>query len=123
MTQKAPDKYVERNREALLERSLLGVSKYGTTIESSPQRSPEWAQHAIEEALDLANYLQALKDQCELDREILLKMQKFLQGTREMFLDPNSVNLAKFDKELELLLCDVTSRINAGYSNGNNNSN
>lgn len=55
---KAEDAVVERNRELLLQRSQIGVAKYGVTLASSGLSRVELLQHALEEALDLANYLQ-----------------------------------------------------------------
>lgn len=59
-TQRAPDPVVEANRQLLLERSRVGVAKYGTTLADAGLSRDELVQHALEEALDLANYLQAL---------------------------------------------------------------
>lgn len=53
------DPVVEANRQLLLDRSRVGVAKYGTTLESAGLSHAELTQHALEEALDLANYLQA----------------------------------------------------------------
>ena len=53
------DRVVEANRQLLLERSNVGVSKYGTTLADSKLTLDEFHRHALEEALDLANYLQA----------------------------------------------------------------
>ena len=55
----SPDSNVEKNRQMLLDRSLLGVAKYGTTTDKNPLELRAWLQHALEEALDMANYLQA----------------------------------------------------------------
>lgn len=55
----SPDSNVEKNRQMLLDRSLLGVAKYGTTTDKNPLELQAWLQHALEEALDMANYLQA----------------------------------------------------------------
>jgi len=55
----APDIVVERNREMLLQRSIVGVGKYGVTLAASGLSHRALLQHALEEALDLANYLQA----------------------------------------------------------------
>jgi hypothetical protein len=52
------DAVVEANRKLLLDRSTLGIRKYGVTLEKSGLSQKEIVQHAIEEALDLANYLQ-----------------------------------------------------------------
>ena len=56
---KAADTNVEKNRELLLQRSLAGVAKYGTTTDANNLQLRDWLQHALEEALDMANYLQA----------------------------------------------------------------
>lgn len=56
---KSPDVNVEKNRELLLQRSIVGLEKYGVTTENNPLALKQWLRHALEEALDLANYLQA----------------------------------------------------------------
>lgn len=53
------DPVVEANRQLLLDRSRVGMVKYRTTLESAGLSHAELTQHALEEALDLANYLQA----------------------------------------------------------------
>lgn len=55
---KSPDSNVEKNREALLQRSIVGLAKYGVTTDNNPLTLRAWLQHALEEALDMANYLQ-----------------------------------------------------------------
>lgn len=55
----SPDSNVEKNRELLLQRSIVGLKKYGVTTEDNPLTLREWLQHALEESLDMANYLQA----------------------------------------------------------------
>lgn len=55
----AEDAVVEANRELLLQRSMVGINKYGITLFNSNLGRRELLQHALEEALDLANYLQA----------------------------------------------------------------
>jgi hypothetical protein len=68
---KSPDANVELNRELLLQRSMVGLQKYGVTTERTDLTPAQWAQHAIEEALDFANYLQALKRNLEDVRELI----------------------------------------------------
>lgn len=53
------DPVVEANRALLLQRSQVGIAKYRTTLASSGLSQRQLLQHALEEALDLANYLQA----------------------------------------------------------------
>ena len=59
MAETSPDKNVEKNRELLLRRSVVGLAKYGVTTDNNPLTLRDWLQHALEEALDMANYLQA----------------------------------------------------------------
>jgi len=51
------DKVVQANITLLHKRSKLGIKKYGTTL--ADNKEDDMLQHALEEALDLANYLQA----------------------------------------------------------------
>jgi hypothetical protein len=51
------DPVVESVRNDLLQRSQVGVQKYGVTLARTDLSLRDWAQHAYEEALDLANYL------------------------------------------------------------------
>lgn len=53
------DPIVEANVALLRERSALGVRKYGTTLAENPLTHAQWLRHALEEVLDLGNYLQA----------------------------------------------------------------
>ena len=55
----SPDGNIEKNRKMLLDRSILGFKKYGFTTETNPIELRDWLQHALEESLDMANYLQA----------------------------------------------------------------
>lgn len=69
---KSPDSNVEKNRELLLNRSIVGLKKYGMTTDKNPLCLRDWLQHALEEVLDMANYLQAAiskldNEKCEND--------------------------------------------------------
>lgn len=44
--------------EFIAERQALGIAKYGTTVSANPLVLRQWLQHGLEEALDLAVYLQ-----------------------------------------------------------------
>ncbi|HEY9143285.1 MAG TPA: hypothetical protein VIM90_04550 [Arenimonas sp.] len=57
----APDANVEAVRTMLIERSVVGLAKYGTTTERKDLSSRDWLQHLQEELLDAAVYVQALK--------------------------------------------------------------
>lgn len=67
LAQISPDSNVEKNREMLLQRSIVGLAKYGVTTDNNPLSLRAWLQHALEEALDMANYLQAAIN--ELDKK------------------------------------------------------
>lgn len=53
-------KVEEKVCERILERSKVGKSKYGVTMERNDLSRLEWLKHAQEEAMDLAVYLQKL---------------------------------------------------------------
>lgn len=53
------DPIVESNVSLLRQRSTVGVQKYGTTLADNNLPLRSWLNHALEEALDQANYLQA----------------------------------------------------------------
>lgn len=55
----AADPVVEANRQLLMQRSQVGIDKYGTTLVNAGLTRRQLLQHGLEEALDLANYLQA----------------------------------------------------------------
>lgn len=54
------DSNVEAVREKLRIRAEHGLRKYGVTTEREDLTRKQWLQHAQEEALDLAVYLQRL---------------------------------------------------------------
>jgi hypothetical protein len=58
----SPDANVERNRQMLLDRSVVGLKKYGITTERTDLNLSQWLQHLLEELLDAANYIQAAKN-------------------------------------------------------------
>lgn len=62
---KAKDPIVELNREALKQRSDVGVVKYGTTLADNKGDLAYWLNHALEEGLDFVNYLQRAKAELE----------------------------------------------------------
>jgi hypothetical protein len=63
----SPDKNVEKNRELLLQRSIIGLKKYGVTTDNNSLSLRDWLQHTLEELLDAANYIQAAIS--KLDKE------------------------------------------------------
>lgn len=56
----SPDKHVEAVRQQLLERSEVGLQKYGVTTERTDLTRLDWLRHAQQEALDFAVYLEVL---------------------------------------------------------------
>lgn len=44
--------------QMIASRQQLGIKKYGTTVANNPLTHRQWLQHALEESLDLAIYLQ-----------------------------------------------------------------
>lgn len=54
---KTRDSIVESVRKDLLDRSNVGIKKYGVTLDREDLSLRDWLQHAYEECLDQANYL------------------------------------------------------------------
>jgi hypothetical protein len=54
------DPIVEAVRSKLLNRSQVGLTKYGVGLDRPDLTKLQWLIHAQEEALDLANYLEVL---------------------------------------------------------------
>lgn len=63
----------------LIQRDAMGKKKYGTSMDRGDLSTEEWAQHAVEEALDLAGYLTALIRETKLQREQIAKLHKASQ--------------------------------------------
>ncbi len=53
----ATDPIVEAVRADLLQRSQIGIAKYGVHLGRDDFSLRDWLQHAYEETLDQANYL------------------------------------------------------------------
>ena len=56
------DRYVQQVKEKFEQRSQTGINKYDTTLERDDLSIVDWLNHAQEEAMDLALYLEVLKD-------------------------------------------------------------
>jgi hypothetical protein len=56
------DTVVYRIAHLLRSRSETGIRKYGTTMDRTDLEVKQWIDHAIEECLDQALYLQRIKD-------------------------------------------------------------
>jgi len=57
------DKVVQGVVNSILTRSDLGTKKYGVNLNREDLTVIEWLQHAQEEALDMALYLEKLKQE------------------------------------------------------------
>lgn len=62
------DRAVLEVRALLLSRSEVGLKKYGCTTDRTDLNLADWLRHALEEALDLAVYLQ--RALIEVEREM-----------------------------------------------------
>lgn len=56
----SPDMNVERVREKLLQRSIIGLKKYNCTTERTDLTELEWMIHWQEELLDAAVYAEVM---------------------------------------------------------------
>lgn len=69
------DPIVEKNVALLRARSAVGVAKYGVTLERDDLALVDWLRHALEEALDQANYLQAAITRIEAKHRQALELR------------------------------------------------
>ncbi len=61
MDHKTGDSVVDTVMQRFSERSQLGQSKYGTTLDRTDLSAEDWAQHMQEELMDAILYLERLK--------------------------------------------------------------
>ncbi len=61
------DRAVEQVRALLLSRSETGLKKYGVSTDRTDLNLADWLRHALEEALDLAVYLQRALNELEME--------------------------------------------------------
>ena len=57
------DPIVKQVTDKFLQRSEVGIKKYGTTLHENELTIPEWINHAIEEQMDNILYLTKLKNE------------------------------------------------------------
>tara|TARA_R100001163_G_scaffold3495_3_gene5152 strand:- start:5176 stop:5457 length:282 start_codon:yes stop_codon:yes gene_type:complete len=71
-----PDPVTETIAERVRTRSDIGMKKYGTNMLRKDLSTIQWIDHAIEEALDLAVYLERIKFDVKTNTEALLERQR-----------------------------------------------
>lgn len=64
------DPIVESVRQKLLDRSAVGIKKYGKTVDQEVLKPSEWLEHAIQENLDMVIYQTKLKKELEKEEDI-----------------------------------------------------
>jgi len=108
---------VDRACKMIQGRANVGEVKYGVSIDRDDLTASEWAQHAIEELLDGAQYLIRLKDEMEALQEENAELKQELKRnqkqelTDEISLIKNLIKngltindyLASIEKSLELV--------------------
>jgi len=93
------DSVVDSNIRRLFLRSRAGMASYGCTMGGALHSTEEWIDHAIEEALDFANYLQRLKtDVCTLNRTI----EQVMRENETLTSRRRSAERERYEMQLEL---------------------
>ena len=64
----APDKHVEAVRKKMLERSRVGLNKYGVTTERTDIDRLGWLLHLQEELMDACVYIEAVMGAAKCQR-------------------------------------------------------
>lgn len=81
------DPIVERNVSLLRQRSTVGVQKYGTTLADNKLPLRAWLNHALEEALDQANYLQAAMAEIDSAERALPPLPQYFPDVTDIRAD------------------------------------
>ena len=63
------DSIVESVIKKYRERSELGITKYGVTLDRKDLTIEDWITHAQEEAMDLSLYLERIKQEIKILKE------------------------------------------------------
>lgn len=58
---KIKDEIVQKLVDNIVDRSTIGIDKYGVTLQDSPQNKEEFLQHLKEELMDAALYVEKLQ--------------------------------------------------------------
>lgn len=53
----------------IAQRQKLGLAKYKTSVEDNPLTLRQWLQHALEESLDMAIYIQRAIEQLDQQQD------------------------------------------------------
>lgn len=97
-----PSAPIQKNMDLLAEREVVGLGKYGVTLGDAGLSRSALLQHGLEEALDLANYLQTAlmleKDSTDWHAEHRLLMEKLQAFKRKLLSGPyEKINNAPAD--------------------------
>lgn len=79
--------------QEILDRAEHGFNKYGKTVERTDLTSFEWVQHAKEEAMDLAVYLERVKQRlsCPLTEDDFALIQSLLDEVLGLGYEPEPI--------------------------------
>lgn len=78
------DPIVESVRQKLLDRSAVGIKKYGKTVDEEILKPSEWLEHAIQEGLDKVIYMTKLKKELEKEENEILELVASEQNDWEL---------------------------------------
>ena len=86
--------------QEILARAEHGFNKYGTTVERTDLTVGEWVQHAKEEAMDLAVYLERIRQRlsCPLTEEDFSLILGFIDEVREAGYEPEPIYQSVIEK-------------------------
>ena len=102
LNNKQMDKHVYSIIQKIKTRSEAGIKKYDTTLEREDLTLVDWLQHAQEEAMDLANYLEVIMsymtDKTTIDAVVVLRDK--IERNEAITADDRRVFLAALNRIL-----------------------
>lgn len=66
----------------IIERAATGLAKYGVTVERTDLTTLEWLQHAQDEAMDTAVYIERLKQEFTMPESQRVSLRKLAERLR-----------------------------------------
>jgi hypothetical protein len=107
-TTQLPSWPIRKNCELLIDREVVGLGKYGVTLGDAGLSHEALLQHGLEEALDLANYLQTALATERENAKYRAEHGHLLKAARNL-KDAMELGLYEGD-ELEEALLDLVAR-------------
>lgn len=105
-----PSLVIQTNIDLLASREIVGLNKYGHTLDRKDLSRSDLLRHGLEEALDLANYLQACLLNTDTYEEAYSHLRRKLADLTFKYKTANVRSSLDVVKDLMLLMSEHEAR-------------